>query len=422
MKYRIGQGPWLHATLSGGDCEPSTTILDVSSDGIGAFVYSAVDQIGDVVHEGLELTWEYAEDGVTDADLVTVELYALEMVYVPTGDFYLGSGAASVGEFFRATYLPAVTDPYLVDGEGALSIGTSAGDLGIAPAAVVSATVPDTFPKGYAGYYCMKYETSQQQYVKFFNQQTTGQQDALDLSALGLCEISLFRNSFCYEDGEEATSAFPYVPISGLTAAQMLAYLDWTGLRPMTELEFEKACRGTLYPVEDEYAWGTTTLNTMPYQITNPDSTNEMVSNSDALPEANGNGVCSVNGLFASTLSLDGPIRIGGLAASGSRFTRLSSGGSYYGIMELSGNLSELVVTVKDAQGRSFGGAHGDGELTEDGLCGQNWPVTLSAFGSRGGNFLSLPLQLRVSDRLDAVLPLVASHLQGFRGVRTYPD
>ncbi len=36
-----------------------------------------------------------------------------------------------------------------------------------------------------------------------------------------------------------------------------LAFAAWAGLRPMTELEFEKACRGPLKPVVDEYARGT---------------------------------------------------------------------------------------------------------------------------------------------------------------------
>ncbi len=38
-------------------------------------------------------------------------------------------------------------------------------------------------------------------------------------------------------------------------------YADWAGLRPMTELECEKACRGPVYPVTGEYAWGNTTFS-----------------------------------------------------------------------------------------------------------------------------------------------------------------
>ena len=38
------------------------------------------------------------------------------------------------------------------------------------------------------------------------------------------------------------------------------AYADWSGLRPMTELEFEKACRGNQTPVANEFAWGTASI------------------------------------------------------------------------------------------------------------------------------------------------------------------
>jgi formylglycine-generating enzyme required for sulfatase activity len=36
-----------------------------------------------------------------------------------------------------------------------------------------------------------------------------------------------------------------------------LAYLDWAGLRPMTEFEYEKACRGPNNPDANDFPWGT---------------------------------------------------------------------------------------------------------------------------------------------------------------------
>src|SRR5208283_4202281 len=36
------------------------------------------------------------------------------------------------------------------------------------------------------------------------------------------------------------------------------AYAAWAGLRPYTELEYEKAARGPITPVNGEYAWGST--------------------------------------------------------------------------------------------------------------------------------------------------------------------
>ena len=49
--------------------------------------------------------------------------------------------------------------------------------------------------------------------------------------------------------------------MSNLNWADLAAYLDWSALRPMTELEFEKVCRGTMPRVAGEYPWGDTTIN-----------------------------------------------------------------------------------------------------------------------------------------------------------------
>ena len=49
--------------------------------------------------------------------------------------------------------------------------------------------------------------------------------------------------------------------MNNLSWADLAAYLDWAALRPMTELEFEKVCRGTMPRVAGEYPWGDTTIN-----------------------------------------------------------------------------------------------------------------------------------------------------------------
>ena len=36
-----------------------------------------------------------------------------------------------------------------------------------------------------------------------------------------------------------------------------LAYSDWAALRPITELEYEKAARGPSEPIPAEFVWGT---------------------------------------------------------------------------------------------------------------------------------------------------------------------
>jgi hypothetical protein len=70
---------------------------------------------------------ELQADGVLDACNVTIKVYAIEMVYVPQGNFYLGDGASNNGQFEAG--ISGV--PFQVTGEGALVLGGGgAGSLG----------------------------------------------------------------------------------------------------------------------------------------------------------------------------------------------------------------------------------------------------------------------------------------------------
>ncbi len=65
------------------------------------------------------------------------------------------------------------------------------------------------------------------------------------------------------------------------------------------------------------------------------------------------------------------------------------SGGGYYGSMDLSGNLYEMVVSVGRNDGRQFLGTHGDGELSSvSGYTGNatnlDWPGINVIDSSRG--------------------------------------
>ncbi|THH40726.1 formylglycine-generating enzyme family protein [Neolewinella litorea] len=429
VKYRIGNGSWHHASLTDTVSVPSGTTVDITSDNIGAFVYRSAAGVGDVLHTGIEVLWDYGADGVTDGDLVIVEVYAIEMVYVPEGAYYLGADGGDIAEFYRMDeWLPLSTGPYEVMSENSMRIGTLTGDLnfvGAIPSGTLTGYLGPQYPKGHQGFYCMKYEASQHQYVQFFNRQPAAAQVTLDLSAEGtLCaNLSLFRNAFCWDGSNPAATSCPYVPVSFLSVDQMLAYLDWTGLRPMTELEYEKACRGTTYPIPREYAWGNASINTTAYAVSGHNNPNEGVANADDISETEGNGLYMGNRLRIDLEILNGPVRVGAFAASGTRFSRTSSGGSYYGILELSGNLSELVVTAGDAAGRSYTGLHGDGEVSPGGLADiLNWPLSGVGYGSRGGSFLSARSALRVSSREFAAANFTAGETHGFRGVRTYPN
>ena len=142
------------------------------------------------------------------------------------------------------------------------------------------------------------------------------------------------------------------------------------------------------------------------------------------------NGNCSWFTTMSSQTggAINGPLRVGIFAANTLNTGRLSSGASFYGIMELSGNLAERPVSV-DSIGRRFTGLHGDGYL--DTLAGGNngcanvmfWPDANTAIGSgfRGGAW-RYSNDIQVSDRI-----MAANYANnwgsdnGGRGVRTAP-
>lgn len=183
-----------------------------------------------------------------------------------------------------------------------------------------------------------------------------------------------------------------------LSWADLGAYLDWAGLRPITEMEFEKVCRGPEQAKALEFAWGTdasTDANTL-----HSDGTaQEGVTDAIVL----GAGLASHG--YAGP---QGPLRAGFGGSDTSN--RLSIGAAYYGALEMSGNLWEIMVTV-DTIGLQFTGNHGNGELDANGNADvQHWPLTNGAgAGHRGGGWNSgiIPgfRDLATSDRFYAGLP-----------------
>jgi len=187
----------------------------------------------------------------------------------------------------------------------------------------------------------------------------------------------------------------------------------------MTELEYEKACRGTLTAVANEYAWGTATIAGSAYTLSDAGANNEGIASNYS--SGAGNASCCY-----TADSIDGPMRVGIFAANSLNTGRITAGASYYGIMELSGNLNERQVTIGRATGRGFTGLHGDGALDPSGAANvSNWPGT-DAVGSgfRGGSWGTggAVTDLRVSDRDGAAFTYPARYdCDGFRAARSGP-
>ena len=442
---------------------PGTAFNASTNPALGVFIYKSSAGTGNNMFNDVQLRWNYGANNIRDNAEISVQVFAVEMVNIPESSYFLGS-AGIVGSFTAAPWTTGNAVPFQVTSENAITIANTAGNLWgtsstgsntIGPAGSLAVN----YPKGYRAFYCMKYELSQGQYRDFYNTLTYAQQmsrsesvsvpgdvgkpgvlsstnlsrSGIDVSAAGSQTTNTPATSGCNLDGDavynESTDG-EWIACNFLTWMDGCAYLDWSGLRPMTELEFEKACRGNQVSVSGEYVWGNNTI-TQANNLTNSGLSNESTNTTNA------------NAIFNNpSATIGGPLRVGSFA--GSLSTRTQAGSSYYGVMELSGNLAERIVNAGDVAGRSFTGLHGNGALFRDGNADvSNWPgingnsssgtangvfngsagiTNAAGSGFRGGGWTQASSMLSVSDRGFAVtVDITRRSFNGFRGVRTAP-
>jgi len=416
VKYSTDAGvTWHHATLKTSGTNPagfsqgSGTALDiiVPADEKGAFLQRSANGSGSVSTTSIQFVWNYGADGVISTSTVRVEVFAIEMVYIPTNAFYVGSGGTETSPFY--TY-PTTTNAYLISSENAITVGTGTGNLYYASSTYggdQAGPIPAAFPKGYAAFYCMKYDISQGQYADFLNNLTSTQASTRNPAQ------TTYRYTITGTYPNFSASR-PDRACNWLSWADVAAYADWAALRPMTELEFEKAARGVSVPTPNEYAWGNTTI-TQAVAISGTENGTETITTTGAN--------CNYNSAtFTGGDAGQGPLRCGIFATGLS--TRASSGAGYYGVMDLSGNLWKRPVTVGNAAGRAFTGLHGDGVLDSTGNANTaNWPdTTATGAGYRGGTWGNAASVACPSDRNNAAYT-VSSRVSSYggRAVRTSP-
>lgn len=350
----------------------------------------------------------------------------IEMVYVPQASYYLGDAVSN------HSFENVLSEPIKIQNEAALRFGD---DISSSTWASLVGDIPANFPKGFDGFYCMKYELSQNQFADFLNHLAYDEQSKImfiapnsdigkkalftqinsyfntltikqkgnatsNLGAIIACDLN---NNLVFDEGKDGQD----LACNFLSWIQLLYYLDWSGLRPMTEMEFEKAARGSLNSIPKEFAFGSDKVkdaNTLKYDSTSFETYDMSVES--------GIGIAS-HGYSGR----QGPIRVG--FAAKDTTTRLSSGASFWGIMELSGNLWEQTVGVNKSNGLLFTGSHGDGDVNSLPL---DWKPEASIL--RGGAWNSgigpTYRDLSVSDRYYYNLSSeLARNTTGGRGVRS---
>jgi len=387
-------------------------------------MYRTNDGFGTFTANSVKLRWNYSDNGASSGDVIEIRPIAMEMVYTPEGAFYAGDNATSINAFREKS--TGDNDPWSITSESAITTtDTTTGNYywaGGGDAANSIFTIPAAFPKGYGAIYMMKGEISQGQYVAFFNILTNTQKSTRDItSASGTNTDSIsYRNNISWTGSGEATlngGTHSGVAMNYMSWADLTALLDWSGLRPMSELEYEKSGRGSrgasspIAAVSGEYAWGSTSI-TQATSISNGGTGSERGSTGSNVATA-----------YNSGFGVQGPVRVGSFAAGAN--TRVASGGGFYGVFDLSGNVCERAVTVGSNYGRAFQGRnHGDGVLDSSGNANtSNWPGTDSiGAGFRGGDWYNSTTRTRISDRtLTATSDTSRDSNYGGRGVRSAP-
>lgn len=409
VKFRVdgSDNQWYHAypEETGHSSSSPMFVFSPAKSGTnvtGLFVERKENGEGNITENEIKLRWniqkgtrplsqqEFA-DGKVD-----LAVFAIEMVYVPYGAFVLGDGVSA------SSFCMDGGAPFLVGGDNVstkIKVGTND-----------SLVLASSYPKGYNGFYCMKYEVSQEQYVRFLNKLTYAEQKQRvgnDLTTLKEGEFVFgnpnepsYRNGIVVQTketnqpvvfGHDLNKNKTYgeeedgqtIACNYLTPQDMLAYCSWAGLRPMSELEYEKACRlssaDLANPVEGGYAWNGDHIISRAGGVMNG-------GRPDEKPDK---GNVNAGNTF-------GPVRCGAFATSTTR--QEEAGASSWGIMEMSGNLAELCYSANNS-GTAFIANHGLG-MVNTALSG--WPVNANQFAVRGGSFASADAQLRVSDRTNA--------------------
>ena len=412
----------------------------------GTFLYRSTAGSGATTITNVKLgTSVYQLNGIYD-----IKVFAIEMVYIPYAPFFVGDGLSGTG-FYRNSSTIFTPGSVISEGFG----GTLVYDPLVSPAGA-NLEMPNPFPRGVNPYYVMKYELSQGGYRDFLNCLTYNQQInhtvAPPSSIIGraaLVTVSGTNRNYLEIKTPGIASALPavygcdgnnnniydessdgeWVACNYLNWPDMAAYLEWVGLRPISEFEYEKAARGIQLPVAGEYAWGNNTIASLIYILSNPSQNSESISNSAVVV-----GNASYTLTYPNS-PFDGPLRNGIFATATSN--RINSGGSFYGVMDMCGNIWERCIST--ANGQNFDGSSSlfSYDLTEAGYAsgpagypggsinGVDGSVLATGVIDRGGSWSSLATELRISNRSASLLltttGITRDAYHGCRGGRTAP-
>lgn len=399
-----GDGAQVESTTCGGIGTATITAPGIDADGMGVMLRRTSVGAGTVTETVRLNVTNLPASGTLD-----VRVFAIEMVFCEGGttsgqNHYIGDGNGATAANSSFTTTSGGSNAIQITSENAITVNYFSGGAGSALTA--------SFQKGWNPFYIMKYEISQGQYVDFLN---TLHDNGANNRYPG--SYNSYRHRI-NQPGNPAPQVYtcdrPDRACNFLGWADVSAYLDWAALRPLTELEYEKAGRGFNAKQLAEFAWGNTTITGAAAGGISP---NADENGTEVISTANANvcaGFISYNTgdgrAGGVSQNQSGPLRCGIFAQAATN--RTQSGSGYFGAMELTGNILEYYVGANcgvAGQPSNAGVLWGDGAL--DANANHNtasWPpynnATATNLIRRGGNWTvsTSAVTLQLSDRSGA--------------------
>jgi len=474
FKYKQPGGDWTHLNLTGiNNIVPFNfdVFQNAGSNKVGAMIYRENTNLGMGTVTATNVYLGAINNLPYDID---VKGFAIEMVYVPapTGSrAFFGDGNGNAESLNALHYADNIATnnavlPISCDANGFDDNELEADGIYVYSNDTIQTTSPigalEPFPTMKA-LWCMKYEINQAAYRDFLNTLDSMQQvnrtGYLPSSSAGtgalisptgsgrnyieIISPATFNNPAVYGCDANNNNIYneagdgEWVACNYLSWVDVAAYLDWSGLAPMSELQYERMCRGNSSAganaaVLGEYAWGTNTIFGSPYTLTSGATAAEVASNASL---SMGNAAYTIT-------ATSGPMRSGIFATATSN--RINSGATYYGIMEMSGNITEYCISLGQQAGRSchyipngngvisalgnaqlsIGGAgfwpgmEGNANTGLTTTCSGSCEVTAAAgIRFRGGSIGDALSSLSISDRGQVFTPTARASNRGGRGV-----
>ena len=201
-----GNNAWVHQKLSTTSADHlaklasnSATSTDVQvdgvADGMGVFVRRiGTNVVGNVPSQIVTIKLGGTNPTITPANTDNFIIIGIEMVYVPQGQFYAGDGRSPNGFNFSAgtaTQPVQITSAKQASGIGSALNYTSSTAYGC------PTPLPATFPLGFDGFYCMKYEATTGVFLEFINSLSYDQQASHLLVVTSIAPYFLYHRTVC---------------------------------------------------------------------------------------------------------------------------------------------------------------------------------------------------------------------------------